>query len=632
MRAALIPQIVVNLAIASSAHALEPDKADAWFRRDWAKWASGDAPVAADGCMVTIRYEYHAKPSSMELEQARSEAAGKPGDPFAQGKLRNLASQLRGPSTQLFWFVKDGEFWRGSSDARLFEAATGTSMDFASSRSGLWTLSSGNLVFPSGNTSKSTETNKRSLSPDTNHIFAWLRSGYVANFAQMHPDPPVWRPTETQDRWRAVFEYTFADPATIVRVEVTADWSSEHQRAFVRNWRTSSSATPGVTTEYAVEDWRYEERLGDWVAASITAWKGGQLQSITRLEAVRPLSPAETRAAVEPPTDGAPDPIRGVYHIEKTFDQDLVQVANGTIPHRSTEYGRAVLRPRNLMVVTLFGVVVAVCALRYRRASAVRARAFTLIEIVVVIVVVLVLAALVVRSARGAKESAVHAIELSNLRGNTGGILQYTSDYKGSWPYLTDPAKPESSIIRNADTGLELPTVYFGASEFWHVGLASRYFGGSPGSKVFYSPRALVRVGGSLAGGGPTSYPMSCAFLARPEYWDWSRKDPPHQLRPTFVHEVAFPAAKTTLHASEVYWDYARESIVVDASGVEISTTPTRDRWAASMVDGSVRSGRGSALVPGFRGADGSWRGALHFVPEFPMMHTVRGVQGIDIR
>jgi prepilin-type N-terminal cleavage/methylation domain-containing protein len=272
---------------------------------------------------------------------------------------------------------------------------------------------------------------------------------------------------------------------------------------------------------------------------------------------------------------------------------------------------------RNAVLIgalTLGGVRRARDLPEYSRGECVGSRAFTLIETILVVALVAVLTALVAPSLAGVRDKSRQLKSLSNLRGHAQIMGAYAADYRDLFPVLSNPNATQS-IVRCESARIAIPTVYFGVTGCWHVGLADQYYGGRWNSESFLTPWTPAEYAGSL------SYELTCSALAEPEYYDAQRtRPPPSQLRPMKQSETAFPSAKG-LFVAVSSWEYW------PSPGFK------QQRFHGATVDGSALFFSGGDLGPQFGRGDGNYlQYTTHFPATNPLMHTEKGLQGRDLQ
>ncbi len=237
-----------------------------------------------------------------------------------------------------------------------------------------------------------------------------------------------------------------------------------------------------------------------------------------------------------------------------------------------------------------------------------RARpAFTLIEMLCVIAIVGVLLALAVPLILQTRAHAKASRVLQCLRQHAGVFTLYAADHADAMPVFTN-RREAAMIAGGACTGRALR--YFEGFNYWHCVLAEKYYTVAEASAVFY-------VGGRVAPGGQTSYWYSAAFLADPEFWNPSTRTNPSQWNGTRLSSVLFPDRKGLLAQL----------------GVRSPDWKVLERWSgeAAFTDGSTRTLSAGDLIPGVWTGEGNYDGSFFHIMQ-PLMHTVDGIRGRDVR
>jgi len=242
-------------------------------------------------------------------------------------------------------------------------------------------------------------------------------------------------------------------------------------------------------------------------------------------------------------------------------------------------------------------------------------RAFTLVELLVVIVVVAILGALTAGLLSRARSEARRTISLSNLRTHGAAISSYTDDHAEIFPYFTTIGFGTATL---SAAGLSLTVSYFDAHRTWHIALADSAYAGNPFSRSFVPPRYVDEADSRW----PlyTPYLYGCAFIADARFWNPSTRTGPDQFAPTRVAQVLYPSAKVLVVES---WPYARDEGKSSA------------RLPAVLVDGSASPLRPGSWNNGYERGDGHAHiaeGAIHFADSPPLLHTIDGVHGRDLR
>ena len=239
-----------------------------------------------------------------------------------------------------------------------------------------------------------------------------------------------------------------------------------------------------------------------------------------------------------------------------------------------------------------------------------RSAGFTLIEMILVVALVATLVATLLPSLAGLRTNIRCSRSLVTMRSHGAVFAAYCNDYRGNWPYVTDP-QSHYTILRSGD--IDVPVLYFQAVNRWNVGLADSYYGGRAVHEVF-----------SFPGRPPTPftiYNYSQAMLADPAYWNESTRTGPVQWRATSDHEVTFPSTKALLVDS--HSERVRRANPSKVGGSPIGMV---------FCDNSSRAIPIQDILPGYRQFTGwTWHGIYNSVLSRGM-HTIDGVRGRDVR
>ncbi|GIK19229.1 MAG: type II secretion system protein [Leptolyngbya sp. PLA2] len=233
-------------------------------------------------------------------------------------------------------------------------------------------------------------------------------------------------------------------------------------------------------------------------------------------------------------------------------------------------------------------------------------RAFSLIEIVLIAGIVAVLIAIALPALSFVRERSRDAASLANLRSHAAIVQMYAGEWRDSFPAITDPAQPYSTLHIQNYVIEDVP--YFHAFYYWQFVLADDYYGG-----VLLHP-SVVRPGT----GGLLSYHYSCSLIADPRYWDEHTRFGPSQWRATRLGEVVFPSHKAVFVESFPTVPYFPEKF-------------SRRRLNLALADGAAMAASGDEIMPPVRSGDGLGDGTFHRLGVYGM-HTVGGVSGRDLR
>jgi len=215
------------------------------------------------------------------------------------------------------------------------------------------------------------------------------------------------------------------------------------------------------------------------------------------------------------------------------------------------------------------------------------AKAFSLIELVLIAGIVAVLIALTLPVFSLVRERSRDATSLANLRSHAAIVQLYVGDWRDSFPAITDPSRPYSTLLIQDLVIDDVP--YFHAFYYWQFVLADEYYGG-----VLLHP-SVVRPGAH----GLLSYHYSCSLIADSRYWDEYTRSGSSQWRSTRLGEVVFPSHKAVFVESFPVFPYFPERF-------------SRRQLNLAMVDGSAQGATDGNLVSPVRSGEGTGDGTFH--------------------
>lgn len=229
---------------------------------------------------------------------------------------------------------------------------------------------------------------------------------------------------------------------------------------------------------------------------------------------------------------------------------------------------------------------------------------------ILVVLIVGLVVALVMPTLRDLRRRALELKSLANLRSHAQILSVYAGDEADGFPFFTDPEAP-LSVVRGG--GVAVAVSHFQSFWTWNIALADNYFGGE------VLPEALV-VPGMGSRHPITMYWYGDCFVARPDFWRLeTRRVGTSQWRGTRASEVLFPSQK---------------GVVFEMSGIGEHGLFPRLRF--STVDGAAASRLSRELTRPLTGGVGNGFGAgpnmFGHIVGMPVMHTIGGVQGRDVR
>jgi len=236
---------------------------------------------------------------------------------------------------------------------------------------------------------------------------------------------------------------------------------------------------------------------------------------------------------------------------------------------------------------------------------------FTLVETLLVIALIGILIGLALPYLAGARDKAREVSALALIRGH-GQILQtYSADYAGFFPVIGHPDRP--TTIRVGDREFELQ--YWHADFQWVFALADQYYDGRIGHPSLFPA-------GYEGGGSPFHYTES--YLAVPDFWSPYTRTGRQQWRAVPAAQTAYPSAKGVLTST--------------AARVPVPDKLATYRYPDDMpqetafADGSARTIIRRDFQPWMRTGEGDYPGRKTTPLGRPVLHTLNGAQGRDVR
>ncbi|MCA3004738.1 MAG: type II secretion system protein [bacterium] len=241
----------------------------------------------------------------------------------------------------------------------------------------------------------------------------------------------------------------------------------------------------------------------------------------------------------------------------------------------------------------------------------------TLVELLVTIGVIGLIVALTIVGMRHVGTQSKVPSDLGKMQAIGAGFSLYNQDFQEAFPLFTTIGSFSTEL---RGEGLPPQKVsYFEAASTWHIVLARPYFSAPPTSDIFFP--SSNRVADYARRPKRTTFLYPCAFIARPEFWrpETRMVDTP-QLGATRTSEVAFPSAKALI---------VRGPVPNAPAPVLPEFTPVL------FTDGSARDLPRAEHASGYLKGCGIWwdnYGGEHHGDTPPLLHTIGGVQGRDVR
>ncbi|HWQ28050.1 MAG TPA: type II secretion system protein [Dehalococcoidia bacterium] len=245
---------------------------------------------------------------------------------------------------------------------------------------------------------------------------------------------------------------------------------------------------------------------------------------------------------------------------------------------------------------------------------------WTPLEVLVVLGITGALVALLIVGVSAARQRGRDAVSASNLSQHTKAMTAYADDHREFYPYFTEVGFMSGTLTGG---GVTVEGVsFFDAHCTWHIVLADSYYRTPAWSGVFYPPRFPESEGS----GAPwtTPYFYGCCFIAEPAYWDRRTRTGADQFRGNRVSHVVFPSAKALIIES---WPFAAR--------VRTPADAVQHALPVTTCDGGVRALAWDRRMGGHELGDGyhfAAEGAVHYTDFPPLLHTLDGVRGRDVR
>lgn len=245
------------------------------------------------------------------------------------------------------------------------------------------------------------------------------------------------------------------------------------------------------------------------------------------------------------------------------------------------------------------------------------ARGLTIVELLVCLAVVALLLAIAIPVLGAARQSAVEAKCVSNIRSSGAAIQMYLGTYRDTFPYLARERR-----LRNAFVNPPLELDYVSQSGYWPMA-AGAMLSVPRAAPETMCPKAM-EPGPMMA--FPTfvpfsSYGMSYGLFSDASLWRVpSASSSEATLRPVRLVEVRFPAEKGLL-IETLAWHAVRGGTLPTVLDEERAADA---RFSVAFVDGSAGGSRRGELRPGGPTPEREWRRPA------PVLTTVDGAAGRD--
>lgn len=230
----------------------------------------------------------------------------------------------------------------------------------------------------------------------------------------------------------------------------------------------------------------------------------------------------------------------------------------------------------------------------------VRRPAFTLLELLVCVGLIAVLLGITIPALRGAHERSLDTEDLANLRTSAQDLTAWASEHDDVWPNGGGMTFPYLTTVSVNGEVIAVFDYYEHAGGWIHVLRAST---------GEYSPAW------GLARGFPVAPLYSNCMISDPRLWDACPIEPDQRFqcaRVVRTSETAFPSAKGVLIGSATL-------------NTSLGETP----YTIAMTDGSAGQFDAANIL---RGAYWEFCGSRLVGARPPVMHTVHGVLGRDVR
>lgn len=234
----------------------------------------------------------------------------------------------------------------------------------------------------------------------------------------------------------------------------------------------------------------------------------------------------------------------------------------------------------------------------------VRQPGFTLLELLITLLIIGMLVSFAAPSFMLVREKANTAKSLANIRSIGTMFASYSTDYRDTNPYFTDP-QATYTVLRS--DVVDLPVRYFDATVYWNYLMASTGYADSVLNQSFMAPGSEVSV--------TPDYRYAAAFIATQEFWKQETRTGPEQWRSTRSSAVRYPSAKGIL----------RRLVITELGNNEVAGNMLH----VAYVDGHAAKTDREACTPGYPRGEGNWVGSTR-VTGWVIHHTLDGIFGRD--
>lgn len=231
-----------------------------------------------------------------------------------------------------------------------------------------------------------------------------------------------------------------------------------------------------------------------------------------------------------------------------------------------------------------------------------KARGFTLVELLVTLGAIALLLGIVITAIRGTRGKSLEVVSLSNAR-SIATTIQHAANSKGDrYPFPTRSNLGRYEVIWSPSGSPQSDSIVYDFSEIWEfqelwpalvreVAPWPEHYPTwlSPGHPMLRNkedPRPLWGRGGSPG----VSYQYSTAFIVSPSLLTPGSSADPSLLQPTRTSMVAFPSQKVLVFdADRVYLTVDRGNVKRWPTGLADGSASLRDRTKAPVADNPLK-------------------------------------------